>query len=143
MIELKLLKHVRSVSQDQIGTSIDHGVSHLYRGRGHDLFFTPDEVALVFRRSDRKPGVVRLVLAGANPAAEPVGRQLVAAWSNYFSGGDPQQWQTDVPLYANLEYHDVYPGVDLVLEGTPGRLEYSLKHDTFPPMTCPLMGDSS
>src|SRR5262249_8142277 len=44
---------------------------------------------------------------------------------NYYIGNDPAQWHTDVPLYARVQYRDVYPGIDLIYYGTSQRqLEY-------------------
>src|SRR5262249_19390755 len=45
--------------------------------------------------------------------------------TNYFIGGDPRKWRTDVPTYAKVKYEAVYPGVDMVYYGAQGReLEY-------------------
>src|SRR5260370_39350381 len=46
--------------------------------------------------------------------------------SNFFIGSDPAQWRTDVPNYARVQYHDVYPGVDVIFYGNQRQLEYDL-----------------
>src|SRR5207253_2516123 len=48
-----------------------------------------------------------------------------AGTSNYFTGSDPKQWQANVPHYAQVQYQNVYPGVDLIYHGsTVERLQY-------------------
>lgn len=44
--------------------------------------------------------------------------------SNYFVGNDPAKWRTDVAQFEQVRYRDVYPGIDVVLYGSDGNLEY-------------------
>jgi uncharacterized repeat protein (TIGR01451 family) len=44
--------------------------------------------------------------------------------SNYFIGSNPSHWRTAVSNYAQVEYHNVYPGIDLIYHGDQGQLEY-------------------
>ncbi|MGA2076311.1 MAG: choice-of-anchor D domain-containing protein [Terriglobia bacterium] len=68
---------------------------------------------------------VRLRLVGAKPGAEVIGREELPGKVNYFIGNDPKKWRTNVPTYAKVRYHDVYPGVDLEYYGNQGgQLEY-------------------
>jgi len=46
--------------------------------------------------------------------------------SNYFIGNDPKKWRTNVPTYARVKYHGVYPGVDVIFYGNQEQLEYDL-----------------
>jgi len=68
--------------------------------------------------------VLRLHLEGANAAASIEGQDKLPGTANYFVGGDPSAWTTDVPTYARVAYRAIYPGIDLVYYGTAGRLEY-------------------
>ena len=36
---------------------------------------------------------------------------------SYFLGNDSAQWHPAVPVYGGVRYVDLYPGVDLVLDG--------------------------
>ena len=67
---------------------------------------------------------VRLRYDGADPHARVSGDDQLPGVATYLVGADPSRWQVDVPTYARVSYHDVYPGVDLVYYGTVGRLEY-------------------
>jgi hypothetical protein len=42
---------------------------------------------------------------------------------NYFIGKDPTKWHANVPTYAKVTYHNVYPGIDLAFHDKAGHLE--------------------
>jgi hypothetical protein len=64
---------------------------------------------------------------GANPDAKIEGFDPVAAYANYFIGGDPAKWRTHVAQYSRVRYKNLYPGIDLVYYGHKGsQLEYDL-----------------
>jgi hypothetical protein len=65
---------------------------------------------------------VRQEFVGANPAARPNGRGRTPAAVSYFKG-PKTDWKTGLPTYEGLVYRDLWPGVDLVYEGTPQRLK--------------------
>ncbi len=62
--------------------------------------------------------------ANANTAATIEGVEPLPGKVNYFFGNDPSQWHTDVPTYAKVKYHDLYPGVDMTYYGNGRQLEY-------------------
>ncbi len=64
---------------------------------------------------------VRLGFAGANPhpRLEPFDRQNTVI--HYYRGSDPAQWHTSVPVWGGVRYHDLYPGIDLVVGAAPGQ----------------------
>src|SRR5436190_730259 len=41
-------------------------------------------------------------------------------------GADAGRWVTGVPLVAAVRYHDLYPGIDLVLSAADPMLEYDV-----------------
>ena len=118
-------------------------VSH---GTGYALFLTPQEVIISLQQSMpkdlsalhrmayfralrkvRRAGrmtVLRMRLAGANPAAQIAGVDLLPGKVNYFIGNKPKDWRTNVPSYARVKYAGIYPGVDLMFYGNQRRLEY-------------------
>jgi hypothetical protein len=52
------------------------------------------------------------------------GQDELPGRSNYFIGGNPQKWRTNIPHFARVRYGDVYPGIDLVYYGNQRQLEY-------------------
>ena len=61
-------------------------------------------------------------LQGAKPARIG-GYRPQEGRANYFVG-NRDQWITGIPLYAGVQYTEVYPGVDLVFYVSEGELEY-------------------
>jgi hypothetical protein len=94
------------------------------------LIQTPEPSLLGFEPQTANPEssaqvALRVKLLGADSAARVVGEEELPGKANYFIGKDPKKWRTNVPTYAKVNYHDVYPGVDLVYYGNQGgQLEY-------------------
>jgi hypothetical protein len=126
----------------------DEQVSFLSRGSGYNLFLTRDESVLVLRRGGdshfspqgpphlrhthskfEAPSVVRTKFSGANSDLKIEGKEELPGRTNYLNSGDPGKWRTDVPQYARVEYHDLYPGVDLVYYGNRTDKGVRLEHD--------------
>jgi hypothetical protein len=105
-------------------------VNYLARGSGYTLFLSATQATLGLTQPSARRGapsvedVLRLGLVGANPAASVVGLDRLGGVSNYFIGNDPSKWLTNVPNYGEVEYQNVYPGVNLVYYGNQGQLEY-------------------
>ncbi|HEV2491575.1 MAG TPA: SBBP repeat-containing protein [Terriglobia bacterium] len=72
----------------------------------------------------RTGDVLRMKLVDSNAAARAEGEDESAGRSNYFLGKDSAVWRKDIPNYARVKYHDVYPGIDLVYYGNQQQLEY-------------------
>jgi hypothetical protein len=104
----------------------DPRVDFLARGAGYGLFLTADHAVLTLR-SSQKSSIVRMRLAGGNPAATVTGASLLPGKSNYFIGNDPSKWRRNIPQFARVRYQDVYPGVDLAYYGNQGQLEYDFE----------------
>jgi hypothetical protein len=60
---------------------------------------------------------------GADPDTRIVGVEDLPGKSNYFVGAR-ESWRTGVPHYRKVRYERIYPGIDLVLYGNQGELEY-------------------
>jgi hypothetical protein len=114
------------------------------RGANHTLLLKPNEAEIIVSRrtTDQlaadslaplnlrnitEPAEVvraRLKFIGAETGVTLTGGKPLPGRSNYFIGKDPRKWQTDIPAYAEVRYHGIYPGVDLVYYGNDGQLEY-------------------
>jgi hypothetical protein len=69
---------------------------------------------------------LKLSLVGANthPRLEPFDEQ--DAQISFFTGSDPDQWQTHVPAWGGVRYVELYPGVDLEITSQRGQLAQRL-----------------
>ncbi|MCZ7635938.1 MAG: SBBP repeat-containing protein [Verrucomicrobia bacterium] len=112
------------------------------RGRGYSLSLEPTEAVMAL--AGRKAGgigedwraptpgddsmptfhLLRTSLVGANTDAAITGEDELPGKFHYFIGNDPARWRTNVPSFARVRYHEVYPGIDLVYYGNEGQLEY-------------------
>ncbi|MEJ2738180.1 MAG: LamG domain-containing protein, partial [Anaerolineae bacterium] len=65
---------------------------------------------------------LRLSFVGANarPRLEPFDERDVQL--SFFTGSDPDQWQTHVPAWGGVRYVELYPGVDLEITSQDGQL---------------------
>jgi len=109
----------------------DAPVKFLARGVGYGLFLTRNEAVLVLQSShaasSEPASVVRMRLAKADVNPAVTGTDQLPGTSNYFIGKDPAKWRRNVPQFARVRYHDVYPGVDLIYYGREGELEYDFE----------------
>ncbi|MBE7556123.1 MAG: SBBP repeat-containing protein [Anaerolineales bacterium] len=63
---------------------------------------------------------VSFINANPQPRIEPF--QRLDPTISYFTGSDPAQWRTDVPVWAGIRYLDLYPGLDLEITSDNGQL---------------------
>jgi Beta-propeller repeat len=68
--------------------------------------------------------VIRMNLLGANSDTELAAADLQRGKIHYFLGKDPSKWHSNIPLYGRVNYHELYPGVDLAFHGPEKRLEF-------------------
>ncbi|MCP4582002.1 MAG: hypothetical protein GY839_10310 [candidate division Zixibacteria bacterium] len=68
--------------------------------------------------------LIKAKFIGANEQAEVSGEGIQNYKYNYFRGNDQSKWQTNVPSYSSIVYHDIYPGIDLKYYGNDKSLKY-------------------
>lgn len=101
------------------------GVRYLSHGSGYWLLLGSAD-ATVALQSQTGSMALKLGWIGGNPNPSIRGKNLLPGKSNYFLGGDPKRWYTDIPNYAQVEYQNVYPGVNLVFYGNQRNFEYDI-----------------
>lgn len=62
--------------------------------------------------------------AGSQRPSSTAGELRQAAVHNYYIGNDPTRWASDVPLFEQVRYRDVYPGIDFVIYAQGHSLKY-------------------
>lgn len=70
-----------------------------------------------------KQAVVRMRFLDANATPRIAGEEAEAGRRHYVTGNDPDEWQSDVPMYRRLRYKQVWPGIDVAFYHHQGRLE--------------------
>ncbi len=67
---------------------------------------------------------LHMQIVGGNPGAKASGLDQLPGKVNYFIGNNPDEWHANIPTFGRIEYHDVYPGIDLAYYGKDQQLEY-------------------
>jgi PKD repeat protein len=67
---------------------------------------------------------VEIQFAGANESAVLSGALPGAVRYNYFLGGDPHDWASDLPAFAEVTYRDIYHNIDLRIYPADGFIKY-------------------
>src|SRR6185437_13414949 len=66
-------------------------------------------------------------LQGAKLRPELSGADRLPGHSSYLIGNDSSRWLRNVPQFARVQYHGVYPGIDLAFYGKQNKLEYDFE----------------
>jgi hypothetical protein len=104
----------------------DPSVQYLAHGSGYNLALT-DQGATLDLSNGNQADALTLQLVGGNATPSLVGLNSQSGVANYLIGDDASQWRTNVPLFGQVEYQQVYPGVDMVFYGnSQQQLEYDL-----------------
>jgi uncharacterized protein (TIGR03437 family) len=98
--------------------SDDHG-GFLARDRGYRLVLNQSGLDLNWGA-----GVLRMCFTNANPRAAARGIGALPSYTNYFVGRDPTRWRAGVPNYERVLLRHIYSGIDLVLYGSKGSMEF-------------------
>jgi len=111
-------------------------VQFLARGQGYALYLTPDEAVLSLQKSSGSssptatpaaspaPAVLSMQLVGANAAAGSSGLDKLASTTNYL-GATQATSLTNTPNYSQVEYQNVYAGINLIYYGNQQQLEFN------------------
>jgi hypothetical protein len=123
---------------------VDSRVHYYVQGKDKTVYFTPEGLTFVLSalsdKGDRldSPGLVpdkpatnrpserwavKLDFVDANPEVKPEGMEETGAVISYFKG-KPKEWKTGLPAYSKIVYKGLWPGVDLVYQGTIDRMKY-------------------
>jgi hypothetical protein len=109
-------------------------VKFLQRGPNYTLFLTSTGAVLKMQRktsSGTAPlaineGVVRMTWQHAKPESI-YGKQLQEGQVNYLSRNNKSRDITAIPIFEEVIYKNLYPGIDLIHYSVEGELEHDLR----------------
>lgn len=92
--------------------------SFLTYGGHHNFRLRSDGITVIL-----PAGTADVQFLGTSSDVHISGQNLVQAKANYFIGNDPAQWQLQAPMYTEVVYPSLYPGIDLVYSLQNGQLK--------------------
>ncbi|UCF36096.1 MAG: SBBP repeat-containing protein, partial [Acidobacteriota bacterium] len=109
------------------------GVKFGFREQGVTLYMGPEGLDVntgpsVDQANEEAGGdSIRIRFLGANPGPELVGEGELSGIVNSLRGSSREQWVLNIPLFEKVRYRELYPGIDLLIYGRDGELEYDLE----------------
>lgn len=83
------------------------------------VLFETGQITLHFATGD----TVNINFPNSNPTITPQGQQPTTALAHDYRGNRPNQWRENIPLYNQIIYQDLYPGIDLSYFFVAGQLK--------------------
>jgi hypothetical protein len=126
---------------------VDKRVRYYAKGNGMTVWFTDTEIIFEMLRTkssnaimskSKRPlnahesennefekQIIHMKLKGGNVSPVITGQDSRKSMVNYFTGNDPKKWRTNVPVYNEIYYKNVYAGIDLrFYTADNGQIEY-------------------
>jgi PKD repeat protein len=94
------------------------------------VFLNPDQLKTLHPKGQRPDvefidgHVIRVDFLGANANPAVNGAQPFPYFENYFIGNDPSHWASKVGVFAQAQYSELYPGIDLAFYSQEKQLKY-------------------
>jgi hypothetical protein len=127
----------------------DTTVRFYIEGAGGTMFFTDKEVVTEFVKRDTPVGnkgkppllpgadksttavmeerlVLRRQFLNTDSTGQLIGTKPLPGKVNVFRGNDPSKWKQNISTYSEIKYQNLYPGVDVIYNGTNSNLETSV-----------------
>ena len=101
----------------------DPAVEYILQHQGTTIFFTRDGLVLTHAPDNASTDIIRQSFAGASPDTHLSASGRREGVVNYYVGNDSSKWLSDIPVYSEVIYEDLYPGIDLVYTEEGGRLK--------------------
>lgn len=110
---------------------------------GGSVFFTPDRFVYSYysrndmdrihelyeqkkdiRKEQMHGHAYQVLFVGCNASAPVTGNDRRSYYHNYYLGKDPAHWSAGVPVYGNIGYDELYPGIDLKVYSRGNSMKY-------------------
>ncbi len=104
----------------------DRGLTFVLNGARNEPFLQPAsfDPQSAIRNPQLERWALKLDFVGARTDAHPEGDAPTEAVVSYFKG-HPSKWKTGLKTYSRIVYRDLWPGIDLIYDGTVNRMKYS------------------
>ena len=96
------------------------------QGTGYRFAFEAGQLLLSFAKGG-KGSTLALHFVGASPGVRLEPRDRLAGKVSFLLGRDPAKWHVGLPTYRELVYRNMWPGIDVLVRGDPGRLTYEFR----------------
>jgi hypothetical protein len=107
---------------------IDKRVLYSAQRGGFAAHFTSEQVVYSLGRDQAsRSAVVALRFLQANRGVSVEAEERAPGEVSYFRGNDASRWQTALPQYSRLVYHELWAGVDLRLQGHAKAMKYEFR----------------
>ncbi len=104
----------------------DDAARYFTRGAGGSAYLTAEGIYVGFM--DETAGYVTCIrFEGAQLPSSVEGRDELVTRYNFFIGNDPERWRSRVPAFAEVVYHDLWPGVDLAFVQDANGIRYRVE----------------
>ncbi len=104
-------------------------VRYVHRGNGVEVLLTDSGMTYQIARGDGE--AIRFARFGVSfPGSRlvtPEGMGESKARFNYYVGRNRADWRIGVPAYEKAVYRNLYPGVDLIVQGLKSHLKYEFR----------------
>ena len=115
--------------------------AYYIHGKGHTVYFNKGKITYKITTLHDKKGyslplynktktalkqsaTFSLKPIGTSNEVEFIAGKKLSGRVNYLMGKNPENWHTDVPIYKEIVYKNLYNGIDLKIYGTKNRMEY-------------------
>jgi hypothetical protein len=123
---------------------IDERVSYYMNGKNGTIYFTREGIVYDLW-SQKTPTTTRSHLSDPIAKTEPdvferlsftlkpvgaksgfriMAKEKLSGRVNYLIGNDSSKWTTDIPIYREILYQDIFEGIDLKIYGNNTQMEY-------------------
>jgi hypothetical protein len=105
---------------------VDGPTAFYVLGKDKAVYFAAEGLTFVLHgqlESTPERWVVKQDFVGSNPEAVPTSVEESGALISYFKGR-PDAWKTGLSASSRIIYRELWPGIDLVYQGTFDRLKY-------------------
>jgi hypothetical protein len=98
---------------------------YLARGPQGTIFLTSHAIVIAERGGGKDRSLRMRFIHGES--VEPAAEKPTGGIANYYLSNDPTRWIYGLPMYGQIRYRGIFPGIDAVFHGDGQNLEYDFE----------------